>query len=91
MWNVQWTNKGYPSLITDPAPNGEVGGPTKIDSVQNVISLRSDLHDAWDSYKFAVNPDVCDFSRLASRHQTLTMNSHSEAMSLFPLLVVTKT
>lgn len=61
MWDVQWANKGYPSLITDPAPLNEVGGPKKIDSIQNVVLLRSDLRDAWDSYRFAVNPDVCDF------------------------------
>ena len=36
-----------------------MGGPTKIDSIQNVILLRSDLHDAWDSYQIVVNPDVC--------------------------------
>ena len=59
---MQWSKKGYPSLITDPAPLIEVGGPTKIDSIQNVILLRSDLHDAWDSYRIAVNPDVCRFS-----------------------------
>jgi hypothetical protein len=55
----KWVNKGYPSFITDPAPPQEVGGPTKIDSIQNVILLRSDLHDAWDNYQIAVNPDVC--------------------------------
>ena len=59
--NIQWTSKGYPSRITDPATLPELGGPTKIDSIQNVVLLRSDLHDAWDSYKFAVNPDVCSF------------------------------
>jgi len=57
--DIQWVNKGYPSLITDPAPPQEVGGPTKIDSIQNVILLRSDLHGAWDNYQIAVNPDVC--------------------------------
>ena len=65
---MQWSNKGYPSLITDPAPLGEVGGSTKIDSIQNVIHLRSDLRDAWDSYKIAVNPDVCLF-RCKDIHQ----------------------
>ncbi len=59
--NIQWVNKGYLSRITDPATLPELGGPTKIDSIQNVILLRSDLHDAWDNYKFAVNPDVCIF------------------------------
>lgn len=57
--DIQWVNKGYQSCITDPAPPQEVGGPTKIDSIQNVILLRSDLHDAWDNYQIAVNPDVC--------------------------------
>jgi len=52
-----WVSSGCPSCITDPAPLNELGGPTKIDSVQNMILLRSDLHDAWDSYKLAVNPD----------------------------------
>jgi hypothetical protein len=65
---VQWSDKGFPSLITDPAPLNEVGGAKKIDSIQNVLLLRSDLHDAWDNYKFAVNPDVCDFPLLAFRY-----------------------
>lgn len=56
---IQWNRRGYPSLITDPAPILALGGPSKIDSIQNVILLRSDLHDAWDNYEFAVNPDVC--------------------------------
>lgn len=29
----------------------------KIDSVQKVITLRSDLHDAWDNYEFGVDPN----------------------------------
>jgi len=55
--DVDWVDKGFPSRITDPAPLSDLGGPTKIDSIQNVILLRSDLHDAWDNYKFGVNPD----------------------------------
>jgi len=39
-----------------------MGGPTKIDSVQNVITLRSDLHDAWDNYEFGVDPNVSPIS-----------------------------
>ena len=42
----QWIRKGYPSEITDTADEAYVGGWTKIDSVQNVITMRSDLHDA---------------------------------------------
>ncbi|KAI0246009.1 hypothetical protein BJV78DRAFT_1258519 [Lactifluus subvellereus] len=43
--------------ITDPAPLAALGGSTKIHSIQNVIPLRGDLHDAWDNYDFAVNPE----------------------------------
>ncbi|KAH9998123.1 hypothetical protein BJV74DRAFT_825456 [Russula compacta] len=56
-YDIEWTDKCYPSLITDTAPLNEVGGPKKIDSIQNVLLLRSDFHDAWASYKVAVNPD----------------------------------
>ncbi|KAF8531012.1 hypothetical protein JB92DRAFT_3139171 [Gautieria morchelliformis] len=55
---LEWNNKGYPSRITDPAPISDIGGPSKIDSIQNIILLRSDLHNAWDNYDFAVNPDA---------------------------------
>jgi hypothetical protein len=50
--------EGYPSKITDTADEATMGGPTKIDSVQNVITIRSDLHDAWDNYEFGVDPNV---------------------------------
>ena len=43
-----------------------MGGPIKIDSVQNVITLRSDLHDAWDNYEFGVDPNVSTLYDLAS-------------------------
>jgi hypothetical protein len=56
---IQWVSKGCPSRITDPAPLPELGGPTKIDPIQNTIMLRGDLHDAWDNYMFAVGSDVC--------------------------------
>ncbi|KAF5385113.1 hypothetical protein D9615_000950 [Tricholomella constricta] len=48
---------GYPSKITDTADASIMGGPMKIDSVQNVITLRSDLHGAWDSYEIGVDPN----------------------------------
>ncbi|KAJ3497570.1 hypothetical protein NLJ89_g10332 [Agrocybe chaxingu] len=55
--DAEWIRKGYPSKITDTADEACMGGPSKIDSVQNVITLRSDLHDAWDNYEFGVNPN----------------------------------
>jgi len=54
--DTEWIRKGYPSKITDMADEADVGGSIKIDSVQNVITLRSDLHDAWDNYEFGVDP-----------------------------------
>jgi HNH endonuclease len=51
-------NKGYPNRITDTADEVVMGGPTKIDSVQNLITLRSDLHDAWENYEYGVDPNV---------------------------------
>jgi len=61
---MQWVHNSYPSLITDSAPLEVVGGSSKIDSLQNVLLLRSDLHNAWDSYCIAVNPSVCIFPRV---------------------------
>lgn len=54
----QWNRKGYPSLITDVASIRALGGPTKIDSIQNTILMKSDLHDMWNNYEFGVNPDI---------------------------------
>ena len=55
----QWIRKGYPNKITDTADEATMGGWTKIDSVQNVITIRSDLRDAWVNYEFGVDPNVC--------------------------------
>ncbi|KAI6123120.1 hypothetical protein EDD17DRAFT_1758995 [Pisolithus thermaeus] len=54
--DTEWVRRGYPSKITDTTDEAHIGGRTKIDSVQNLITLRSDLHDAWDNYEFGVNP-----------------------------------
>ncbi|KAF8318888.1 hypothetical protein F5887DRAFT_1291690 [Amanita rubescens] len=51
---MQWIEKGYPNLITDTAPLSELGGASKINSAQNAILLRSDLHNA---YLIAVLPE----------------------------------
>ncbi|KAF8883083.1 hypothetical protein CPB84DRAFT_1790392 [Gymnopilus junonius] len=55
--DIEWIRKGYPSKITDDEDISCMGGPTKIDSVQNIITMRSDLHDAWDNYEFGVDPN----------------------------------
>ena len=59
-----------------------MGGRTKIDSVQNVITMRSDLHDAWDNYEFGVDPNVgsiLGYTLLLethSPHRTITVSLH---------------
>ncbi|KAH9051295.1 hypothetical protein EDB83DRAFT_1301064 [Lactarius deliciosus] len=55
--DAEWLRKGYPSKITDTADEVVMGGLTKIDSVQNVITMRSDLHEAWDNYELGVDPN----------------------------------
>lgn len=44
----QWISKGYLGKIIDTADEAWMGGPTKINLVQNVITLRTELHEAWD-------------------------------------------
>jgi hypothetical protein len=39
-----------------------MGGSLKIDSVQNLITLRYDLHCAWDNYEFGIDPNVSSTS-----------------------------
>ncbi|EDR14597.1 uncharacterized protein LACBIDRAFT_292051 [Laccaria bicolor S238N-H82] len=51
--------------IRDDAPEGEQG-PASINSVQNGLLLRSDIHNRFDDYDFAINPDngyrIVDFT-----------------------------
>ena len=35
-----------------------MGGSPKIDSLQNLITMRLDLHCAWDNYEFGIDPNV---------------------------------
>jgi len=64
-----------------------MGGPTRIDSVQNVITLRSDLHGAWDNYEFGVDPNVSPIRR--NLFEGLILNRITTV--LLPLPVVIKT
>ncbi len=41
------------SIWSSP-PTISVGGELQIDSIQNVITLQSDLHIGWDDYAFGV-------------------------------------
>ncbi len=48
-----WDINNYGRWITDD-PSGS------INSVQNGILLRSDIHQLFDSFAFSINPDVGD-------------------------------
>ena len=64
-----------------------MGGPTKIDSVQNVITLRSDLHHAWENYEFGVDPNVS----LIERNLFEGSDLNRTTTALLPLPMVIKT
>ena len=69
-------------MITYTADEASTGGRIKINSVQNVITMRRDLHDAWDNYEFGVDPNVCsilEYILLLSTHtrrRTITVLLH---------------
>lgn len=53
-YNAQWMEQNFSRWITMPSTNGE-----SINSVQNGLLLRSDIHQLFDSYMISINPDVC--------------------------------
>ena len=52
-YEAYWRSHNYGRWITMPAANGET-----INSKQNGLLLRSDIHEAFDSYDFSIDPDV---------------------------------
>ena len=50
----QWVSGGYSRWITILPENGGA-----INSVQNGLLLKSDIHEQFDSYNLSINPDVC--------------------------------
>ncbi|KAK2462179.1 hypothetical protein APHAL10511_005811 [Amanita phalloides] len=86
----EWLRKQYHSLITDSAPDSSIGGYSKIDSVQNVIMLQSDLHHMWDNYEFGVNPDdnyriTAFINGLSHVHGLVLQLDHIEDPTIRPL------
>jgi hypothetical protein len=84
--SIQWIDRGYQTRITDPAPLAILCGLTKIDTVQNVNLLRSDLHDAWVNYRLAVNPGVCLFSSTYPRSLFYHTNSPQRGYVVIPFI-----
>ena len=63
-----------------------MGGSIKIDSVQNVITLRSDLHDAWDNYEYGIDPTVSFVSRYILGPSILgSLSRTATALLLLPM------
>ncbi|KAI5477271.1 hypothetical protein MNV49_006567 [Pseudohyphozyma bogoriensis] len=50
---TEWTTLGYDLLVTDEHPSV---GPHRLDSIQNTILLRADLHYQFASYGWGVDP-----------------------------------
>lgn len=55
-YEAYWNQHNYGRWITIP-PERESAGT--INSVQNRLLLREDLHTLFDGYFFSINPDVC--------------------------------
>ena len=53
-----WKDHNYGRWVNSPL-NGEQIKGGKINSVQNGLLLRSDIHQFFDKYLFLINPDVC--------------------------------
>lgn len=51
-----WQQHNFDRWITKPSVKGE-----SINSVQNGLLLRGDIHQSFDSYEVSINPDVCNF------------------------------
>jgi hypothetical protein len=59
-----WEAYNYDRCITIPAATGP-----PINSVQNRLLFRSDIHQLFDGYDFSINPDVCVTGLLGSQRQ----------------------
>lgn len=58
-YEEHWRNNDFARWISIPPIPPIVGG--SINSAQNGLLLRSNIHDLFDSYEISINPDVCIF------------------------------
>lgn len=54
-----WNRLNLSAYVIDDAPEKEQG-ESKINSVQNVLLLKSNLHDLWDLYLYGVDVNVSE-------------------------------
>lgn len=55
-YEEHWRNNDFARWISSLPIAG-----ASINSVQNGLLLRSNIHDLFDSYEISINPDVCIF------------------------------
>ncbi len=67
-YEAQWKLMNYGRWITIDPPQGG-----KINSVQNGLILRNDLHFMFNNYYFSINPDVS----LPHFHHILPSHNHA--------------
>ncbi len=75
--DMQWVQKDFHNRITDPAPPRVVGGESGIDSIQNVILLQSDVHDARITISFV---SILMFAFFYYLYALLILISHSNSV-----------
>lgn len=56
----EWVNEGYERFMRDGAKLEDVS-LTKINSAQNGLLMRSDIHALWVAWGVGINADVCMF------------------------------
>ncbi|PWN90779.1 hypothetical protein FA10DRAFT_267217 [Acaromyces ingoldii] len=81
-----WRQSGFESLVTD---TGLRTGDAKIDSVQNGMLLRPDVHDLFDRHLISINPDngymVTDFTKPGEFHGGRMYHAREDGDSERPL------
>jgi hypothetical protein len=53
--SLQWAVRGFAALMTNDHPTA---GANKINSLQNGMLPRKEVHVMFDTYRIGINPDV---------------------------------
>ncbi len=79
-----WKECNFGRWIKSPSNGEEIKGG-KINSVQNGLLLRSDIHQLFDMYFLSINPDVCIYT-LYSLY--MVTNNYSRIITRLYALVI---
>jgi hypothetical protein len=69
----QWDSLGFAELIDDDYPATDQS-PRGINSIQNGILLRMDVHHAFDGYEIGIDPDVSHSFQIFSQESSLIIH-----------------